>query len=270
MQCSAAQCSGVECRFLQCVRIRGSRVLRCTCAVIALPTRQVLNDVVDVELQGKWADICGLEGAKQILYESVVLPELAPEFFTGLKAPPKGVLLFGPPGNGKTLLAKALANERKSTFFNISASSLVSKWLGEGEKLVRALFSCARALAPTVIFLDECDAVLTARSAGEHEGTRRLKNEFLLQTDGVSSSAAAGAGGGRVLVVGATNRPQDLDEAVLRRFVKRVHIPLPDAASRMQIATQLLQVCGECGGAGERLQKRFPAVGEDLQCGHGL
>eukprot|EP00668_Euglena_longa_P034298 GGOE01044078.1.p1 GENE.GGOE01044078.1~~GGOE01044078.1.p1 ORF type:complete len:555 (+),score=163.30 GGOE01044078.1:71-1735(+) len=200
--------------------------------------KQVLAEVVTVDLTEKWADICGLEGAKQVLYESVILPELAPDFFTGLKAPPRGVLLFGPPGNGKTLLAKALANERRSTFFNISASSLVSKWLGEGEKLVRALFSCARALAPTVIFLDECDAILTARSASEHEGSRRLKNEFLLQTDGVATSAA---GNVRVLVVGATNRPQDLDEAVLRRFSKRVYIPLPDAPSRCQIAKQLLK-----------------------------
>eukprot|EP01012_Entosiphon_sulcatum_P015848 TRINITY_DN20815_c0_g1_i1.p1 TRINITY_DN20815_c0_g1~~TRINITY_DN20815_c0_g1_i1.p1 ORF type:complete len:586 (+),score=57.85 TRINITY_DN20815_c0_g1_i1:50-1807(+) len=198
---------------------------------------QILNEVLDRQLGERWNDICGLGPAKQILYESVILPEWAPEFFTGLRSPPRGVLLFGPPGNGKTMLARALAAERKSSFFNISASSLVSKWLGEGEKLVRALFSCARALAPSIIFLDECDSVLTSRSSGEHEGTRRLKNEFLAQTDGIASSAASDV---RVLLVGATNRPQDLDEAVIRRFSKRVFVPLPDGPARRQIAENLL------------------------------
>ncbi|KGG52568.1 hypothetical protein DI09_15p350 [Mitosporidium daphniae] len=174
-----------------------------------------------------WDDIAGLEHAKKTIKEIVV------DIFTGLRGPPKGILLFGPPGTGKTLIGKCIASQSGATFFNISASSLTSKWIGEGEKMVRALFAVARCRSPSVIFVDEIDSLLTARTEGEMEATRRLKTEFLIQLDG------AGTDDARLLLIGATNRPQELDEAARRRLVKRLYIPLPDAAARADIVRRL-------------------------------
>ena len=163
-------------------------------------------------------------------------PMLRPDIFTGLRGPPKGLLLFGPPGTGKTLIGKCIACQSGATFFSISASSLTSKFVGEGEKLVRTLFAVARCHQPAVIFMDEIDSLLSKRTDSEHEASRRIKTEFLVQLDGAGTTGEAD----RLLVVGATNRPNEIDEAARRRLVKRLYIPLPDGAARARIVRRLL------------------------------
>ncbi|KAF4528140.1 hypothetical protein B566_EDAN011156 [Ephemera danica] len=195
----------------------------------------ILDEILEGGPPVEWDDIAGQEIAKQALQEMVILPSLRPELFTGLRTPSRGLLLFGPPGNGKTLLARAVANECSATFFSISAASLTSKYVGEGEKLVRALFAVARELQPSIIFIDEVDSLLSERREGEHEASRRLKTEFLVEFDGLPSQPEE-----RVLVMAATNRPQELDEAALRRFSKRIYVNLPDQGTRIVLLRRLL------------------------------
>lgn len=198
---------------------------------------EMINTViVDRSPSIKWEDVAGLDKAKQTLFEMVILPTKRRDLFTGLRRPPRGLLLFGPPGNGKTMLAKAVASECSATFFNVSASTLTSKWVGEGEKLVRTLFMVAIEMQPSVIFMDEIDSIMSTREANEHDASRRLKSEFLVQFDGVTSNPDD-----LVIVIGATNKPQELDDAVLRRLVKRIYIPLPDENVRRLILKQKLK-----------------------------
>ena len=190
-----------------------------------------------------WDDIQGLSEVKETLMENIVYPQLNPEIFSGIRAPDSGILFYGPPGNGKTLLAKAVATECKCTFYSVSASALMSKWLGESEKLMKTLFALARSKAPSVIFFDEIDSMLSKRkSEGENEGARRLKTEFLVQVDGCGAGSVENAP--QVLVIGATNRPFDLDEAALRRLTKRIFITLPDAEARLGSILKLVEKVG--------------------------
>jgi SpoVK/Ycf46/Vps4 family AAA+-type ATPase len=214
--------------------------------------KQILNEIIVQGDEVHWTDIAGLEIAKNALRETVVYPFLRPDLFMGLREPARGMLLFGPPGTGKTMLARAVATESKSTFFSISASSLTSKYLGESEKLVRALFALAKVFAPSIIFVDEIDSLLSQRSGtGEHEATRRIKTEFLIQWSDLQRAAAGRELGekdkergdaNRVLVLAATNLPWAIDEAARRRFVRRQYIPLPEAETRaVQLKTLLKQ-----------------------------
>jgi AAA+ superfamily predicted ATPase len=215
--------------------------------------QRICDEILEVPRGVSWDDIAGLEHAKAVVQEVAVWPLLAPELFRGARAVPKGILLFGPPGTGKTLIGRAIASQCRATFFGISAASLGSKWIGEGEKLVRALFAVATVLAPSVVFVDEVDALLSARKGGEggeHEASRRLKTEFLVQMEGLD-------GGGEerpVLLVAATNRPADLDEAARRRLSKQIYIPLPCAAARRQLVVTLLRA----------------GAGHGAQCAHTL
>ncbi|KAF2717392.1 AAA-domain-containing protein [Polychaeton citri CBS 116435] len=195
--------------------------------------KQILNEIVIQGDEVHWDDVAGLDIAKGALKETVVYPFLRPDLFMGLREPARGMLLFGPPGTGKTMLARAVATESKSVFFAISASSLTSKFLGESEKLVRALFACAKALAPSIIFVDEIDSLLGSRGgSSEHEATRRIKTEFLIQWSDLQKAAAGRESNEgdatRVLVLAATNLPWAIDEAARRRFVRRQYIPLPE------------------------------------------
>uniref|UniRef100_A0A6M2E7H0 AAA+ ATPase domain-containing protein n=1 Tax=Populus davidiana TaxID=266767 RepID=A0A6M2E7H0_9ROSI len=190
------------------------------------------------EIGVKFNDVGALEEVKKALNELVILPMRRPELFShgNLLRPCKGILLFGPPGTGKTLLAKALATEAGANFISITGSTLTSKWFGDAEKLTKALFSFASKLAPVIIFVDEVDSLLGARGGSfEHEATRRMRNEFMAAWDGLRSKDSQ-----RILILGATNRPFDLDDAVIRRLPRRIHVDLPDAENRMKILRIIL------------------------------
>ncbi|KAG5049979.1 hypothetical protein JHK85_011082 [Glycine max] len=201
--------------------------------------KRLLADVIPPNDIGvTFDDIGALENVKDTLKELVMLPLQRPELFCKgqLTKPCKGILLFGPPGTGKTMLAKAVATEAGANFINISMSSITSKWFGEGEKYVKAVFSLASKIAPSVIFVDEVDSMLGRReNPGEHEAMRKMKNEFMVNWDGLRTKDTE-----RVLVLAATNRPFDLDEAVIRRLPRRLMVNLPDAPNRAKILKVIL------------------------------
>ena len=166
----------------------------------------------------KWSDVSGLEGAKEGLKEAVILPIRFPQLFDETRQPWRGILLYGPPGTGKSFLAKACATECDGTFFSISSSDLVSKWMGESERLIKQLFKMARDRKPSIIYIDEVDSLCGGRQEGENDSSRRIKTEFLVQMQGVGNDMDG------ILVLGATNVPWELDNAIRRRFQKRIYI----------------------------------------------
>eukprot|EP01041_Mallomonas_annulata_P009452 gene9452-19633_t len=193
----------------------------------------VMQDIVHTPSGVKFEDIAALPLAKRLLQEAVVLPLLAPELFTGIREPWRGVLLFGPPGTGKTMLAKAVSGIAGAIFFSISTSTIISKYRGDSEKIMKCLFTAARMLSPAIIFLDEIDAIASERGDdNEHEASRRLKTELFTQMDGLHNTTSDPQ---RIMVLAATNCPWDIDQALRRRLEKRLYIPLPDRNARTEI-----------------------------------
>lgn len=190
---------------------------------------QLASSILSEKPNVAWGDIAGLEAAKDALKEAVILPVKFPQLFKGKRKPVSGILLYGPPGTGKSYLAKAVATEANSTFFSVSSSDLVSKWMGESERLVKQLFAMAREQKPSIIFIDEVDALCGPRGEGESEASRRIKTELLVQMNGVGNDAEG------VLVLGATNIPWQLDSAIRRRFERRIYIALPDPEARLEM-----------------------------------
>jgi SpoVK/Ycf46/Vps4 family AAA+-type ATPase len=180
----------------------------------------------------RWEEIANLHNAKKAIEESIIYPSRRPDFFP--LGWPRGILLYGPPGCGKTLLAAAMATEIDAAFFCIDSPSVVSKWLGESERNVAGLFEQARATAregrPVIMFIDELDSMMGVRS---HEvgGEVRARNQFLKEMDGISDKKKQSS----VYVVGATNKPWALDEAFIRRFQKRIYVPPPNIDARLEM-----------------------------------
>lgn len=201
--------------------------------------RAISKEVVHPdEITVRFQDIGGLEPIVSSLRETIIYPLIHPALFTSaspLLGAPKGVLLYGPPGCGKTMLARALAKESGATFINVPASTLTNKWFGESNKLVAGLFSLARKVQPAIIFVDEIDSFLRERRGDDHEVMGMMKAEFMTSWDGLTS------GSDRILVLGATNRPGDIDPAILRRMPKRFAVALPDAEQRFKILSLMLK-----------------------------
>ncbi|QHO29679.1 hypothetical protein HN51_018091 [Arachis hypogaea] len=195
----------------------------------------VINpDHIDVEFDS----IGGLETIKQALFELVILPLKRPDLFSygKLLGPQKGVLLYGPPGTGKTMLAKAIAKESGAVFINVRISNLMSKWFGDAQKLVTAVFTLANKLQPAIIFIDEVDSFLGQRRTSDHEALLNMKTEFMALWDGFTTDHNA-----RVMVLAATNRPSELDEAILRRLPQAFEIGIPDQRERAAILKVILR-----------------------------
>ncbi|XP_045815955.1 outer mitochondrial transmembrane helix translocase-like isoform X1 [Trifolium pratense] len=195
----------------------------------------VINpDNINVEFDS----IGGLETIKQALFELVILPLKRPDLFSHgkLLGPQKGVLLYGPPGTGKTTLAKAIAKESGAVFINVKISNLMSKWFGDAQKLVAAVFSLADKLQPAIIFIDEVDSFLGKRRTSDDEAMLSMKTEFMALWDGFTTNKNA-----QVMVLAATNRPAELDEAILRRFPHAFEIGYPNQRERAEILKVILK-----------------------------
>lgn len=194
--------------------------------------------VVPDEINVNWKDIAGLDALIQELRETVILPIQKRDLFADsrLTQPPKGVLLHGPPGCGKTLIAKATAKEANMSFINLDVSLLTDKWYGETQKLAAAVFSLAVKLQPCIVFIDEIESFLRTRTQHDHEATAMMKTQFMSLWDGLITDNNC-----TVIIMGATNRPQDLDRAIQRRMPAAFHVPMPSAAQRETILNLILR-----------------------------
>ncbi|OAA44383.1 ATPase family AAA domain-containing protein 1 [Metarhizium rileyi] len=202
-----------------------------------------LEMVAPEDIHVGFDDIGGLDSIIEELKEAVIYPLTMPHLYSHaapLLSAPSGVLLFGPPGCGKTMLAKALAHESGASFINLHISTMTEKWYGDSNKIVRAVFTLARKVQPAIIFIDEIDAVLGTRRSGEHEASGMVKAEFMTLWDGLTSANASGTPA-QIVVLGATNRIHDIDEAILRRMPKKFPVPLPGLEQRQKILELILQ-----------------------------
>ncbi|MFW9869678.1 MAG: AAA family ATPase [Candidatus Thorarchaeota archaeon] len=194
--------------------------------------QEMISDTILTERPTvKMVEVAGLADAKQAIDDAIIAPMKHPELFKGkARQPWRGILFYGPAGCGKTLVAKAVASEVNATFFNVSAANIVSKWLGESERLVLNLFQLARKNQPAIIFIDELDSIGVSRSGDDVGGERRLKTQLLTELQGLASKEDE-----RITLIGATNLPWELDFALRSRFEKKIHVPLPDKQARSKI-----------------------------------
>jgi SpoVK/Ycf46/Vps4 family AAA+-type ATPase len=197
------------------------------------------NLVEPSSIQVSWKDIAGLESVIEELRETVILPIKERDLFASsqLTQAPRGVLLHGPPGCGKTMIAKATAKEAGARFINLDVSQITDKWYGESQKLASAVFTLATKLSPCIIFIDEIDSLLRIRDAHDHEATAMVKAQFMQMWDGLETNNKA-----TVVVMGATNRPKDVDKAILRRMPATFHVGLPDIHQRTAILKRILEM----------------------------
>ncbi|KAL1464282.1 hypothetical protein WDU94_003944 [Cyamophila willieti] len=199
--------------------------------------RIATNLIIPEDIKVSWKDIAGLDHVKKDLLQTVIFPMRHKEKLKGsvLLKPPKGILMYGPPGCGKTLIAKATAKEAQVNFINLDISTIMDKWYGEGGKLATAIFSLATKIQPCIIFIDEIDSLLRTRSSSDHEATSQMKAIFLSKWDGLETDKDCD-----IVIMGATNRPDDIDSAISRRMPKKIHVHTPNIEQRKAILKLLL------------------------------